>query len=350
MQPTHRISRDMSRAKNRRSRQARSRAAAARRLLGRDAAAVRLGDLAHDREAEPGTGQRARRRGAVEAVEDVLAVLGRDARAVVAHAQLAARERDVDARAGAASTCRRSRAGSTRRARAAPATPSTVVGSMWALKCTFGKRARARSTALSTISSSCTAARSRFASPRASSSSPVIRSRISCASRSRSAKRRARCSGSSRSCCFSTSMFVCRLVSGVRSSCEASATNRRCVSIDSSSAASIVLNAVPSRASSSWPPARVDALARVARLRDPLRRRGEPAHRDERRARDECAAGRAAAIPPPTTRSRINSSRCERAVDVVEGATTLQRDPRPSASCRRSGVDPRMHPADGRVA
>src|SRR5207247_3782527 len=39
-------------------------------------------------------------RGAVEAVEDVLAVLGRNPGTVVADAELLARERDVDARAG----------------------------------------------------------------------------------------------------------------------------------------------------------------------------------------------------------------------------------------------------------
>ena len=79
------------------------------------------------------------------------------------------------------------------------------------------------------------------------------------------------------------------LVSGVRSSCDASATKRRCVSIASSSAASIVLNDAPSRAISSWPPS-ARALS-GARRRDPLRRVGQAAHRRERRARDERAAG-----------------------------------------------------------
>ncbi len=80
------------------------------------------------------------------------------------------------------------------------------------------------------------------------------------------------------------------LVSGVRSSCDASATNRRCVSIDSSSAASIVLKEAPRRDSSSRPPSGTRSLgSRV--LCDSLGRVGEPAHRHERRARDERAAG-----------------------------------------------------------
>src|SRR5581483_1153534 len=45
--------------------------AAAGRALGGDGAAVRLGDLAHDREPEARAGHPPRRRGAVEALEDV---------------------------------------------------------------------------------------------------------------------------------------------------------------------------------------------------------------------------------------------------------------------------------------
>ena len=55
-------------------------------------------------------------------------------------------------------------------------------------------------------------------------------------------------------------MFVWRLVSGVRSSCEASATKRRCVSSESSRDASIVLNDAPSRASSPFPPSGTRSL------------------------------------------------------------------------------------------
>ena len=80
-------------------------------------------------------------------------------------------------------------------------------------------------------------------------------------------------------------MFVCRLVSGVRSSCEASATKRRCVSSDSSSAASIVLKEAPRRRELVVP-ALGNALARLAGLGDSLGRVAQPAHRSERRSRD----------------------------------------------------------------
>ena len=139
--------------------------------------------------------------------------------------------------------------------------PVSVVGSRLASNVRSGKRLRARSTTLSTSSSKRNVVFSRReSSPRASSSSPPMRSRISWASRWRSSNRRCLAPGSSRSCCFSTSMFVCMLVSGVRSSCDASATKRRCVSIASSSAASIVLNDVPSRASSPRPPSGTRSL------------------------------------------------------------------------------------------
>ena len=49
-----------------------------------DRSAVRFGDLAHDRQAEPGSGESPRSRAAVEAVEDVWAVDGGDAWAVIA--------------------------------------------------------------------------------------------------------------------------------------------------------------------------------------------------------------------------------------------------------------------------
>src|SRR5581483_11984435 len=73
--------------------------ASARSLVDRDRAAVRLRDLLDDREPEPRPRQRAGVRRAVEALEDVRAVLLGDAGAAVADAQDAARERDVDGRA-----------------------------------------------------------------------------------------------------------------------------------------------------------------------------------------------------------------------------------------------------------
>ena len=128
-------------------------------------------------------------------------------------------------------------------------------------------------------------------------------------------------------------MFVCRLVNGVRSSCDASATKRRCVSIDSSSAPSIVLNAPPSRDELVAAVCIGDALARVAGLGDPLRGAGQAPHRHERRARDERAAAPRRRDAADETRSRISCEPVERAVDVVDGANELQtaiRDRRPS--------------------
>ena len=52
-------------------------------------------------------------------------------------------------------------------------------------------------------------------------------------------------------------MFVRRLVSGVRSSCEASETSCRCARAESSSAPSIVLNVAARRESSSVPDASI---------------------------------------------------------------------------------------------
>ena len=76
----------------------------------------------------------------------------------------------------------------------------------------------------------------------------------------------------------STSMFVRTLVSGVRSSCDASATSWRCARVDSSSAASIVLKLAASRLSSSLP-GDVDPLGEILRLAHALDRLREPPHR-----------------------------------------------------------------------
>jgi hypothetical protein len=61
--------------------------------------AVRLGDLTHDRQPEPGSRFVARCRSAVEAVEDVFELLCRDSGAVVPHGHLAVADRDLDRRA-----------------------------------------------------------------------------------------------------------------------------------------------------------------------------------------------------------------------------------------------------------
>ncbi len=84
----------------------------------------------------------------------------------------------------------------------------------------------------------------------------------------------------------STSMFVRRHVSGVRNSCDASATSCRWARFESSSPASIVLKLVARRLSSSRP-LTLDALGEIARLRDALRRLRQPANRSECGARDD---------------------------------------------------------------
>ena len=116
---------------------------------------------------------------------------------------------------------------------------------------TCGARACARSTTPETRSSSwMSSIRSLRSSPRASST------------RSETSRVRASSStdASSSACCASSagrrpsrrrSTFVRAAVSGVRSSCDASATRRRCAPTDVSSAASIALKRLASRPSSS---------------------------------------------------------------------------------------------------
>src|SRR5215208_2697226 len=72
--------------------------AAAVHALGADGPAVGLSDLPHDREPEAGSRPVAGRRRAVEALEDVGQVGRVDARAAVAHADLAVADGHVDGR------------------------------------------------------------------------------------------------------------------------------------------------------------------------------------------------------------------------------------------------------------
>ena len=81
-------------------------------------------------------------------------------------------------------------------------------------------------------------------------------------------------------------MFVRRLVSGVRSSCEASWTSCRCRCAASSSDSSIALKVERERLSSSLP-LDGDPLAQVTRRADALGRLAQIAHRPQRRAGDE---------------------------------------------------------------
>ena len=81
-------------------------------------------------------------------------------------------------------------------------------------------------------------------------------------------------------------MFVRTLVSGVRSSWDASATSCRCARVDSSSAASIVLKLAASRLSSSSPLTSIRSRE-VLRLAHALGRLREAPHGRERGARDD---------------------------------------------------------------
>ena len=106
-------------------------------------------------------------------------------------------------------------------------------------------------------------------------------------------------------------MFVFRLVSGVRSSCEASATSCRCARLESSSAPSIVLKLEASRPSSSSPVevdsircerSRVSVTASVVAV---SRRTGASAVRATSRP-----SAAATAIPPAAIRIRKSEIRC----------------------------------------
>ena len=155
--------------------------------------------------------------------------------------------------------------------------------------------------------------------------------------RRRAAPRRS--SSEIRSACVRTSMLVRRLASGVRSSCEASATSWRWASSESSSALEHLVEAAASAASSSLA-AGLDPAAEVARRRDLLGRAAQPLDRRDRRARDEEAERRrASAIPPRLTSARITASWLRCRVDLVERPRDLDRlAASRSAPCRRAGA------------
>ena len=88
-------------------------------------------------------------------------------------------------------------------------------------------------------------------------------------------------------------MFVRSDVTGVRSSCEASATSCRCAAIEPSSVSSIALKRAASSPTSSWL-VDLDPASEVLGLRDVARRLG---HAHDRR--DEMAGGERGRAPPP---------------------------------------------------
>ena len=127
-------------------------------------------------------------------------------------------------------------------------------------------------------------------------------------------------------------MFVRRLVSGVRSSCEASATSCRCARVDSSSAASIVLKLVASRLELVLPVC-VDPLGEVARLGDRLGRLGQAPHRGERGARDEEPERRGDRDAAGRDQEQEERDPVERVVDLAQRPRDLD-----ARTGRRSGT------------
>ena len=271
----------------------------------------------------------------------------RDPGAAVADDDLASRGRRRRRRPPAGSTWPRCRAGSRPRGRSRPgrrgaATPRARSRTRPPASCAAPARPRRRRRRSSrTSSGSCSAC-----SPRASSTSSVTSpvsspellddvARGSAAAPPRAGRGRR----------WSTSMFVRRLVSGVRSSCEASATSCRCAFSDRSSASSIVLKLSARRESSSRPFASirlsrscVSVTCSVARV---SRRTGASAAR-------ATTSPSAPAMRDPAERDEQEQQAQvrERAVDLGERARDLERDP----AAERGGQHAQVVAVDRRVA
>ena len=112
-------------------------------------------------------------------------------------------------------------------------------------------------------------------------------------------------------------MFVRMLVSGVRSSCDASATRFRCAATERSSEASIALTVEASRLSSSSPVTSI-RRERSARPRDVLGRLRQPPHGPERGPRDEQPEQRGAGDADERDRDQDRAEPPERLVHLVE--------------------------------
>ncbi len=278
----------------------------------------------------------ARRTRAVEAVEDVRKILVRDARAVVADDELPSRTARPPPPRPPGSTSPRCRGGcpTARSMRGRDALyrrrlelePSTA---------TSGRFLRARSTASATSRSRRTSSGStdELLGPRELDELGDERRHLAeLLDDVARAAARARRAGA---CCrpASTSMFVRTLVSGVRSSCDASATSWRCARVDSSRAASIVLKLAASRLSSSLP-VDLDPLREVLGLGHSLDRASSaaaPARAPHaRRARPSAAA---MTIPASAMRIRKRPMRCERLVRP-RSAGARPEPPRPARTRR----------------
>ena len=119
----------------------------------------------------------------------------------------------------------------------------------------------------------------------------------------------------------STSMFVRTLVSGVRSSCDASATSWRCALVDSSTAPNIVLKLAARRLSSSFPSTSIrsdrSCVSVTRSTVEVSRRTGLRAARATSRPRTA-----AARIPPSATRIRNKPIRWSDFSTSVSGRAT----------------------------
>ena len=140
-------------------------------------------------------------------------------------------------------------------------------------------------------------------------------------------------------------MFVRRLVSGVRSSCDASETSCRCARAESSSAPSIVLNVAASRESSSVPDASIrrersrvsDTSSAVLVSRWTGASTAFATTQPERgRERD----------PDGGDQEQEHSDPVERGVDLLERPRDLEREPR---VVDRERVDAEMRAGDARI-
>ena len=190
----------------------------------------------------PEPGMPARGAGAIEAVEDVGQVLVGDARTVVSHRQPSVAHRDLDLAAGRAPLRRVVEQVRRPHARASRGRPGrSPARGRRCRRPRGGSAGRARPRPRRGGRAERPPARRSSAPPAPARSAPRSRS-----SSHRAAPRRPRADARDppEGACgrpASTSMFVRTLVSGVRSSCDASATSWRCARVDSSSAPSIVL-------------------------------------------------------------------------------------------------------------
>ena len=291
----------------------------------------------------PEPGLAARLVGAPEAVEDLVEVAGGKPGAVVADGDPAAVDRDLDRAAGRAPL-----AGVVEHVRDRPAEPLGVGVDQAGLE--LALEAEAAGAALGALdrvagelvegdvlardrvlARARAPARRRRRPGRSSPPAPAVTSSTS----------RLRSSGSIWSLRPSVSMLVRSVASGVRSSCEASATSRRCAASERSSAAIISLKLAASRPSSSSP-RDLDPLGQVVGPRDLLGRVGDLAGRRERGARHERPERRGERDAAGADRGQDDDQGVEGVVGVLERAGHLHRAARrpaagsaPAGRCRR---------------